>query len=453
MVQAKFVEGNLFRHVAVMSLSSSVGLMAIFVVDLINLIYISWLGDPVKTAAIGYAGAVLFFTTAFGIGLAVGVSALMARSVGARDMALARQRATEGLVLSAGFGAVFAAIVWMLLPEIVGLLGATGRTAEETLWFLRLLVPSQPLLMIGMVGSGVLRAHADARRSMMVTVWGAVALAVLDPVLILWADMGLTGAALAGWGSRLVIAGMALWPIWRHYGGFGPVSWRSLMAGMPPLFTISGPAILTQLATPVGQAVVTRMVAGYGEQAVAGMAIAGRLTPVAFGIIFALSGAIGPIVGQNFGAGRIDRVRRAFWSAILFTAIVIAAMSLLLFMLRGPIADLFKAEGLTRDLIYLFCGPLSLLFFFNGMIFVANALCNNLGAAFQSTLVNWGRHTLGTVPFAWWLAMYWGPQGVLIGQGVGGVVFGILAVWLALRVIDQREAETGAVLPVVAVGS
>ena len=96
--------------------------------------------------------------------------------------------------------------------------------------------------------------------------------------------------------------------------------------------------------------------------------------------------------------------------------------------------------GLTRDLVYLFCGPLSLLFFFNALIFVANALCNNLGAAFQSTLVNWGRHTLGTVPFALWLAMYWGPQGVLIGQAVGGIVFGILAVFLALRVIDRRAA-------------
>ena len=103
-------------------------------------------------------------------------------------------------------------------------------------------------------------------------------------------------------------------------------------------------------------------------------------------------------------------------------------------------ADLFKAEGLTRDLVYLFCGPLSLLFFFNALIFVANALCNNLGAAFQSTLVNWGRHTLGTVPFALWLAMYWGPQGVLIGQAGGGIVFGILAVFLALRVIDRRAA-------------
>ena len=438
--QAKFVTGNLFAHVAVMSLTASVGLMAIFLVDLINMMYISWLQDAVLTAAIGYGGAVLFFTTAFGIGLSVGVSAIVARAVGARDPALARQRATEGLVLSAGFGILFSALVWVFLPQIVAALGATGRVGAETLWFLRLVTPGQPLLMIGMVGAAIQRAHGAARSSMMVTVWGAVVLAVLDPVFILWLDMGLTGAALAGWGSRLAMCAMALWPIWRRLGGFAPVSLRSLRDSAAPLFTISGPAILTQLATPVGQAVVTRMVAGYGEAAVAGMAIAGRLTPVAFGMIFALSGAIGPIMGQNLGAGRMDRVRRVFWDAVLFTAVVIGVMSALLFGLRGPIADLFHAEGVARDLVYLFCGPLSLLFFFNGLIFVANATCNNLGAAFQSTMVNWGRHTLGTLPFALWGAQVWGAQGVLIGQAAGGIVFGLLAVFLALRVIERRSA-------------
>ena len=438
--QAKFVTGNLFAHVAVMSLTASVGLMAIFVVDLINMMYISWLGDEVLTAAIGYGGAVLFFTTAFGIGLSVGVSALVARAVGARDPALARQRATEGLVLSLGFGIVFAALVWMVLPQIVAALGAKGRVAEETLWFLRLVTPGQPLLMIGMVGAAIQRAHGAARSSMMVTVWGAVVLAVLDPILILWLDLELTGAALAGWGSRLAMCAMALWPIWRRLGGFAPISWRSLRDSMAPLFAISGPAVLTQLATPVGQAVVTRMVAGFGEAAVTGMAIAGRLTPVAFGMIFALSGAIGPIMGQNLGAGRMDRVRRTFWDAVLFTALVIGVMSALLFVLRGAIADLFQAQGLARDLVFLFCGPLSLLFFFNGLIFVANATCNNLGAAFQSTMVNWGRHTIGTLPFAYWGAQHWGAEGVLIGQAAGGILFGALAVFLALRVIDRRSA-------------
>ena len=439
---AKFVEGNLFRHIVVMSLTSSVGLMAIFVVDLINILYISWLEDPVITAAVGYAGAVLFFTTSFGIGLSIAVSALVARALGQGDAVLARRQATHGIVAGMALGVVFLAVVWSLLWPIVGLLGATGETAAACVHFLQIVLLGQPLLMLGMIGAAILRAHGAARRAMMVTVWGAVALAIADPILIFGADLGLTGAALAGLLSRIVIAVMALRPIVREYGGFIPVTRQGLRLDAQAMAAIAAPAVMTQLATPIGQAFVTRLIAPFGEAAVAGMAITGRLTPVALGVIFALSGAVGPIFGQNAGAGRMDRVRRAFWDACLFTGLVILSATVVLWLVRAPLADLFRAEGQTRDLLYLFCGPLCLLFFFNGLIFVSNAACNNLGKPFQSTLVNWGRHTLGTVPFAMWFAMVWGAEGVLIGQAVGGVVFGLAAVWLALRVIQQAEARS-----------
>ena len=235
--------------------------------------------------------------------------------------------------------------------------------------------------------------------------------------------------------ARVVIAWMALRPITAKYGGFNRPTPGQVIADMGPVWAIAVPAILTQVATPVGQAFVTRATSAYGEAAVAGMAIAGRLTPVAFGVIFALSGAIGPIIGQNFGAGRMDRVKRTLYDGLIFTGLVIVLVSALLFILRAPIADAFKAEGLTRDLVYLFCGPLALLWFFNGMIFVGNAVCNNLGRPFWSTVVNWGRHTVGTIPLAIWFGSMWGAQGVLIGQAIGGVVFGLAAVWLALVAI------------------
>lgn len=438
--QAKFVDGSLMRHVVVMSLTSSIGLMAIFVVDLINILYISWLKDPVATAAVGYAGAVLFFTTSFGIGLSIAVSAVAARALGQRNPDLARRAATNGLILGLGLGAVFAAVVWLLLWPIVSLLGATGATAEATVHFLRLSMLGQPFLLLGITGAAVLRSHGDARRAMMATVWGGIALAIADPILIFGAGWGLTGAALAGNLSRFVIAAVALWPLWKSYGGFTPVTSVGLAEDIHAMSGIAGPAVLTQVATPVGQAFITRLIAPYGEAAVAGMAITGRLTPVALGVIFAMAGALGPIVGQNAGAGRMDRVRRAVWDAVLFTAVVIVAVTAILFALRAPIADLFHAEGVTRDLVYLFCGPLCLLFFFNGLLFISNAACNNLGKPFQSTLLNWGRHTLGTVPFAFWFAGYWGAEGVLIGQGVGGVLFGILSLWLAFRVIDTHRS-------------
>lgn len=429
--QAKFVEGNLFRHVSVMALTSSVGLMAVFVVDLINMLYIAMLGRAELAAAIGYAGAILFFTTSFGIGMSISVGALVARALGARDQDLARKRATTGLVIGFVFGSIFAALVWLMLGPLVALLGATGETAALAVHFLQIVTPSQPLLMIGMIGGAILRSHGDARAAMMATVWGAIATAVLDPILIFGLGWELTGAAIGSVAARVVIAVMALRPIIRSHGGFDRPSPSQVVAEMGPICAIAVPAILTQVATPVGQAFITRATSAYGEAAVAGMAIAGRLTPVAFGVIFALSGALGPIIGQNFGAGRMDRVRRAFFDGLVFTGLVSLVVSALLFAFRGPIADAFHAEGLTRDLVYLFCGPLALLWFFNGMIFVGNAVCNNLGRPFWSTVVNWGRHTVGTIPLALWLGSLWGAQGVLVGQALGGVVFGLAAAWLA----------------------
>lgn len=432
---AKFVEGNLFRHVTVMSLTTSVGLMAIFAVDLINLIYISLLGQAELAAAIGFAGAILFFTSAFGIGMGIGVGALVARALGAGDRSAARERATTGMVWGVASGAAVAAVVWMFLSPLVGLLGAEGATHALAVHYLAIVMPSQPLLMVGMIGGAILRSYGAARLAMMTTVWGAVVTAVLDPILIFGLSLDLTGAALASVGGRIAIAVVAIRPIISGYGGFAGLTPARLLAGLPALSAIAVPAILTQVATPVGQALITRAMAPFGEAAVAGMAIAGRMTPVAFGVIFALSGAVGPIIGQNLGAGRMDRVRETLRAALLFTALVIAGVALVLFLLRTPIAELFGATGVTRDLVFLFCGPLALMWFFNGMIFVSNAACNNLGRPFWSTAVNWGRHTLGTVPFLWWGAAALGPQGVLIGPALGGVVFGFVAWWLALRAI------------------
>ena len=442
--QAKFVEGNLLRHITVMSLTSSVGLMAIFAVDLINMLFISMLGRAELAAAVGYGGAVMFFVTSFGIGMSVAAGALVARAVGMRDMDQARSKATHALIHGVIFAVAFSALVWVFVDVFVGWLGAVGETRALAVHYLQIIVPSMPFLMVGMIGGAILRAHGDARRAMAATLWGAGVNAVLDPILIFGFGLELTGAGIATVVARMVIAALALLPVIRHHGGFVAPSVAGLLEDARPVAAIALPAILTQVATPVGQAWVTRAMSEFGEAAVAGMAIAGRLTPVAFGVIFALSGAVGPIIGQNVGAGRFDRVRRAFLDGVIFTGLVILLVSALLFVLRGPIADLFGATGLTRDLLFLFCGPLSLLWFFNGLIFVSNAAFNNLGTPLHSTWTNWGRQTLGTVPFVMLGAVWYGAPGVLFGQAVGGILFGLVAVWLALRVIARRSVSGSA---------
>lgn len=442
--QAKFTQGSLFRHISVMSLTASIGLMAVFLVDFVDMIFISMLGKAELAAAVGYAGAILFFTTSFGIGMAIAAGAVVARALGEGDADAARRRATNSLIYGVGFGAVFAAIVWLNLGYLAGLMGATGETLDLAVHYLSIIVPSLPFLMIGMIGGAILRAHGDAQRAMMATIWGGVVNAVLDPILIFGLDLELTGAAMASVAARLTIAFVALIPLIRHYGGFDRPTPQSLRLDLNPIVAIAFPAILTQLATPIGQAYVTRSMAAFGEEAVAGMAIIARMAPVGFAIIFALSGAIGPIIGQNSGAGLNDRVRGAFREGLLFTAMVVVVVSLLFFLARPGLVWLFQLDGMALTLVFLFAGPLSLMFFFNGVIFVANAAFNNLGHPFYSTIVNWGRHTLGTIPFVLVGAAWYGAPGVLIGQYLGGAVFAVIAWLLARRVMGKDDVQAEA---------
>ena len=441
--QAKFLEGSLFKHISVMSLTASLGLMAVFLVDFVDMIFISMLGQAELAAAIGYAGAILFFTTSFSIGMSIAAGALVARALGAGTPDIAKRQATSVLIIGVILGSLFVAAVWIYAFELTALLGAEGRTLDLAVNYLRIIIPSLPILMIGMVGSAILRAHGDARRAMMATIYGGLVNAVLDPILIFGLDLELTGAAIASVCARITIAVTALIPVIKVYQGINRPSISGLVPDVSPVMAIAFPAILTQLATPIGSAYVTRTMATFGEEAVAGMAIVGRMTPVAFGVIFALSGAIGPIIGQNAGAGNDDRVRAAFREGLYFTLGVVVLVSLILYLLRPFLVTLFALDGLALTLVFLFAGPLSLAFFFNGVIFVGNAAFNNLNHPYYSTWVNWGRHTLGTFPFVLLGASVAGAPGVLIGQAAGGFVFAIVAYVLAVRVMDKGETHKG----------
>ncbi len=210
---------------------------------------------------------------------------------------------------------------------------------------------------------------------------------------------------------------------------------RQLAATVRPFFAIGLPALLTQVATPVGNAFVTSQIAAFGDDAVAAWAIVGRLVPVAFGIIFALSGAVGPILGQNFGARKFDRIVGTMRDALVFTMVYVLTAWGLLALFADPIAGLFGAVGETRDLVVFFCHFAAGSFLFNGAIFVSSAAFNNLGYPTYSTVFNWGRSTLGVIPFVWIGAHYYGAPGVLAGWGLGAVVFGIVSTIVCFRVV------------------
>lgn len=424
-----------------MSFTASIGLMAIFAVDLIDIVFISMLGQGALAAAAGYASTLMFFASAINIGLSIAAGALVARALGSGEDRDAREFATSVAVISVLTGIVLPLAALPNIDLLLGLIGAEGEVAEQAASYLWIILPTTMVSGLSMTAVAVLRAHGDGQRAMYPSLAGGAVNAIFDPVLIFTLGFGLEGAAMATVLARFVTLGFALYPAMRQYSAFSLPQPQCVMRDAGIATRIAIPAVLATIATPVGSAIVTREMAKYGTDAVAGMAVISRIIPVVFSVVLALSGAIGPIIGQNFGAGRMDRVRETFLDGIKFVALYVILASALLFLLRAPIADLFDATGKTRALVYLFCGPLALASFFNGVIFVSNASFNNLGHPGYSTWVNWGRHTLGTWPLAVAGGAAWGAEGVLIGQAAGGVIFAAAAAWLSLRVIETPPQD------------
>lgn len=429
------------RHVITMTATSSIGLIAVFFVDALNLFYISLLGEAELAAAIGYAGTLSFFFMSVSIGLTIATGALVSRSLGKGDREEAGLTGGAALLIAFLTLGAMAALTYPFLTQLLSALGARGQTLALAEHFLVIVLPSIPLLAIGMGASGILRGVGDAKRAMYITLIGATVTMVVDPILIFVLDLGITGAAITTVISRFVILAVGLYGAVKVHNLVHLPHGKAIARVAIPFFVIAIPAVATQLATPIGNAYITAKIAEFGDQAVAAWAIIGRVIPVAFGAIFALSGAVGPILGQNYGAGLHDRIRQTMRDALLFTLLYVVVVWALLAFFATEIADIFGVEGEAKEIVIFFCTIVAGSFLFNGSLFVANAAFNNLGYATYSTVFNWGRATLGTIPFVYIGAQYYGSMGVLGGWGLGAVTFGVASVIVCFRVIGQIETK------------
>jgi putative MATE family efflux protein len=435
--KARFLTGSTMNHVVVMTLTGSLGLVFMFLVDVTTLFWVSRLGDEALMAALGFAWTIQFFTISTGIGLMIASMALVSKSIGQGKLELARQQTTSAALYTFVFQVFTAGVVIYFRREILAFAGAEGRTLEDAARFLTISVPSLPFMALGMVGSAVLRSIGDAVRSMSVTMSAGLVAMVIDPLFILGFGWGFEGAA---WGivvSRTVSAILSIWFVMRVHDMVGPVSREALRTLFKPFLAIAIPAVMTQLSTPFGNYLLTKVISAYGDGAVAGWAVVSRIAVLAFGGIFSLSGAIGGIIGQNFGAGQMDRVKQTYKDALIFCAIYTVLSWGILALVRNPVAGLFGLDGLSREVFLAFMLIGAGGYMFAGALFVSNAAFNNLGKPIYSTFCNWFRDGILIYPccviMGWWMA----APGVVYGQALAAILAGLAAMIWGWRFVNK----------------
>jgi putative MATE family efflux protein len=437
-----FTTGSLMRHVVVMTATGSVGLIAIFAVDVLSLFWVSRLGDQAFKAAIGYASQAFFLLMSVNIGLTIAISAAVSRALGAGDRPRGRRLAASGLAITFAFSGVISVALFVGRDAVLGSwMHASGPAAEVASGILAITIPANVPMALGMSLSGILRAAGDAKRAMYVTLAGGVVTAFTDPMLIFGFHLGVYGAAWATVISRLTFLAVGLWGAIFVHDLVAPPRLKYLPHDFAPIMGIGLPAILANLAAPVSAIYVTRIWSDFGTATVAGGAIVDRVVPLAFGVIFALTGSIGPIIGQNFGAKLFPRVRGtiddAFIVAVGYALCAWGALALF----APNIVSAFGASGRSADFVLLFCRLGAPAWVFVTCLFVANTVFNNLGFPLMAMVFNWGRATLGTIPFVTIGAASGGYFGAMIGLDLGAAIFGLGGVAVAYVLVARLAKE------------
>jgi len=352
---------------------------------------------------------------------------LISRGIGAGRRGLARRQATSAMILGFVIQTLVGLLIFAFRHQILALSGATGETAELAARYLAWTVPSLGVMAAGMIANAALRAEGDGVRSMSVTLVSGAFAMIVDPIMIYGLGMGLDGAAIGIVLFRFVMLGMALYFATVPHDLLARPKRRDCWGSLRPFMLIALPAVITQMATPVGNYVLTSVMSQFGDDAMAGWAVVGRLTVVAFGGIFSLAGAIGGIFGQNFGARDYARVRCTYRDSVIFGLVYTIVMWALLAAAGPHVAQLFALEGLSVEVLTAFTTIGAGGFVCGALLFVSNSAFNALGKPRRATLTNWTRDGVLTLPIALWMASVLGAPGVIYAQALCTVLVGIAA--------------------------
>ncbi len=181
-------------------------------------------------------------------------------------------------------------------------------------------------------------------------------------------------------------------------------SWRRLLH-------IAIPATATNLLLPVTFAAITAMVAVYGPEAVAGFAVASRLESVVLIVIFAVQASVGPVVGQNYGAGRLDRVRGAISLSSRFLLIYSLVFAAVLFMFARPLAGLFDENAVVVETATAYLRIVPITFGAFGLMMIALGSFNSLGRPMPPAILTFVKFFIVYLPLAWTLSRLMGITG------------------------------------------
>ena len=307
------------------------GMCIMVLYNLVDTYFIGLLHDDYQLAAVNLAYPVMMVMIALSNMVGTGASSLIARSLGAGEMDKANHTLTSAFLLTVVNSAIVAAVGLVLLPQIVGGLGAQQNTFGFTQAYVRVLFLGSILVMGNYTFGQLLRSEGSVKQSVAGMVVGTVANIALDPVFIFVLGRGVEGAAIATVLGNAAGMGVSLAFYQRGSTLLKPQA-RFIQPTaeiLREIFWVGVPATLETLLTSAAYIVNNNLAVGYGELTVAAMGVAQKILSLGSYIYQGFAAGTQPIMGYNYGAKNYRRmldVLRAGVTVVSATELAVMAV-------------------------------------------------------------------------------------------------------------------------------
>ncbi|MBC86400.1 MAG: MATE family efflux transporter [Bdellovibrionaceae bacterium] len=438
-------QGDVNKNLISLAWPMIVGILAVMGFNIVDTYFVGLLGTT-ELAAMSFTFPVAMMVSSIGIGLSIGMSSLVSRSVGSGDMSRIRGVVTDGLIFSVFIVVVLSILGISTMDIVFKAMGADGETLVLVKRYMSIWYFNIVFVVVPMVGNGAIRASGDTRTPMIIMSIAGLVNVILDPILIFgWGPfprLELEGAAYATVASRATTLVAALYFLHFREGflrkPFGDLkeTWKHFKE----VAQVAIPAGMGHAINPVSTFIVTAMIAIYGDAVVAGFGVGTRLETLFCIIIYGLSAGLAPFVGQNFGGLKKQRILQSIRSANLFSIGWVVVSLVFMVLLGDRLIEAFSNDSVVHDITesYIFIVLPSLIPF--AVMHNINSSFNAMGRSTVSLIISFLRMIVIYVPLALVLRESFGHKGVFYAAAISNVIAGVVA-WYLFRKLYINKKE------------
>ncbi|EZH74781.1 multidrug transporter MatE [Aquimarina atlantica] len=433
--EQEFTSGSIRRAVFMLSVPMVLEMMMESIFFLVDAYYVSSLGAN-AIATVGLTESVLTLVYAIAIGLSMGVTAIVARRVGEKDISGASQTAIQSILLGIVIAAIISCIGILFPKEILGLMGAEPDLIADGYGYTQVLLGGNVTIMLLFLVNAVFRGAGDASVAMRVLIFSNILNIILDPIFIFGFGpvpaFGVQGAAIAttiGRGSAVIFQLLILFYGWSKIKvAFKDIVFRAGI--MLNLVKVSLGGIGQFIIGTSSWVFLMRIMAEFGSEVLAGYTIAIRVLMFTLMPSWGMSNAAATLVGQNLGAAKPERAEQSVWKTGKYNAYFMAIVSIFYLLFAEVIIRIFSDEALIIEY-----GALSLRVIAAGYVFYAYGMViiqsfNGAGDTKTPTVINFFCFWVFQLPFAYLAALIlnWGAMGVFLAITFAEVLIAVIGI-------------------------